>query len=72
MTRLQALREERRWSRAELARRAGMHPATVGAIESGRLRPYPGQLAKLAAALGHPEGADLLDATRHDASEAQR
>ena len=51
------LTEERRrrgWSLAELARRAGMHPSTVGLIESGRLQAYPGQLAKLADALGVP------------------
>jgi len=44
------------WSRAELARRAGLHPSTVGSIESGRLRAYPGQLAKIARALEWPEG----------------
>ena len=43
------------WSRAELARRAGMNSGTVGLIESGRFTPYPGQLRKLAFALGLPE-----------------
>jgi transcriptional regulator with XRE-family HTH domain len=51
MTRLEALRTSKCWSRAELARRAGLHPTTVGLIESGRLRAYPGQLEKLARAL---------------------
>lgn len=51
---LQTLRESRGWSRSELARRAHMHPVTVGVIESGRLVPYPGQLAKLARALSLP------------------
>ena len=48
---LRAAREQRHWSRQELARRAKMCGSTVGAIESGRLRAYPGQIAKLAKAL---------------------
>ncbi len=48
-------RSRRGWSRAELARRAGLNPSTVGLIESGRLRPYPSQLVKLANALGISE-----------------
>ena len=47
-------RNQRGWSRAELARRAGMHPSTVSLIESGRLVPYPSQVEKLADALGIP------------------
>ena len=49
------IRKRRGWSRAELARRAGMNGGTVGLIESGRFKPYPGQLRKLASALGLPE-----------------
>ena len=49
---LQRRREERGWSKAELARRAELNATTVGSIESGRFRPYPGQLSKLAKALG--------------------
>ncbi len=45
-------RSRRGWSRAELARRAGLNASTVGLIESGRLQPYPRQLYKLANALG--------------------
>ena len=45
-------REQNRWSRSELARRARMTPADVGKIECGRLRPYDSQLRKLARALG--------------------
>lgn len=52
--RLQELREQRSWSRAELARRSELNPATVGGIENGRLRPYQVQLEKLAAALDVP------------------
>jgi len=55
MIRLTRERVSNGWSRAELARRAGLHPSTVGAIESGRLRPYTAQLAKIALALGWPE-----------------
>jgi transcriptional regulator with XRE-family HTH domain len=54
MLTLQLKREERGWSRAELARRAGLNGATVGAIESGRLTPYASQLVKLARAFGMP------------------
>jgi transcriptional regulator with XRE-family HTH domain len=47
-------RAGRGWSRAELARRAGMSNSTISLIENGRFLPYPGQLQKLAAALGLP------------------
>jgi transcriptional regulator with XRE-family HTH domain len=52
MLQITALRRQRGWSQAELARRAGMHNSTVCQIESARLRPYPRQLAALATALG--------------------
>ena len=51
MTALQRHREARGWSKAELARRAGLNASTVGSIENGRLRPYPSQVLKLAEAL---------------------
>ena len=54
MLELQAIREALGWSRAELARQAGLNAATVGAIESGRLSPYETQLVKLARALRVP------------------
>jgi transcriptional regulator with XRE-family HTH domain len=53
---LQALREARRWSRAELARRAGLNAVTVGLVETGRLRPYHSQVVKIAEALDVPLG----------------
>jgi ribosome-binding protein aMBF1 (putative translation factor) len=56
--RLQREREARGWSKSELARQARMANSTVGAIEAGRLKPYPSQLAKLSEALdweGEPE-----------------
>jgi ribosome-binding protein aMBF1 (putative translation factor) len=49
-------REARGWSRNELARRARMAAGDVGRIETGRLRPYGGQLKKLARAMGWPIG----------------
>ncbi len=48
---LQAHREARGWSKAELARRAELNASTVGWIEGGRFKPYPSQLLKLAEAL---------------------
>lgn len=45
-------RLKRNWTKSELARRAGMHVSSVSQIESGRLVPYPGQVEKLAVALG--------------------
>jgi transcriptional regulator with XRE-family HTH domain len=53
---LTAERERRGWSRAELARRAQLHPTQIGQIEAGRLVPYPVQLLRIAAALGIAEG----------------
>lgn len=44
-------RERLGWSKAELARRAGLHPSQIGQFEAGRLLPYDGQLTKLARAL---------------------
>lgn len=60
---LTALRESKGWSKAELARRADLNASTVGQIEAGRLRPYPGQVAKLARALGVPEDQLLAAST---------
>lgn len=52
MKRMQQMRLERGWSRAELARRARMDPSDVGRIENGLMRPYPSQAVKLAHAHG--------------------
>ena len=51
-TKMEAKRAEKRMSLAELARRARMAATDVGKIESGRLRPYPRQVQKIARALG--------------------
>ena len=44
-------RETKGWSQAELARRADLNATTVSLIETGRFRPYDGQVRKLADAL---------------------
>lgn len=49
---MEAMRRERGWSKAELARRAGMDPSDVGRIESGFMVAYDSQTKKLAKALG--------------------
>ena len=56
-------RQELGWSKAELARRSGLHPSQVGQIEAGRLVPYPVQLRRLAIALGvrEDESSRLLE-----------
>lgn len=53
--RLTEERCRRGWSKAELARCAGLNATTISLVESRRFRPYPTQLAKLARALGLPE-----------------
>lgn len=52
MSRIQELRVAHGFSRSELARRARMDASDVGKIERGIMRPYPGQLKKIAKALG--------------------
>jgi transcriptional regulator with XRE-family HTH domain len=47
-------RHRRRLSQAKLARRAQLDQSIVSKVESGRLRPYPCQLRRLARALGIP------------------
>ena len=63
MTRLQQLREERGWTKAELARRARINAQTVGWAEDKRFRLYDSQLRKLAKALKAPvdQAASLLE-----------
>jgi transcriptional regulator with XRE-family HTH domain len=41
-----------RWTKARLARAAGLDQSLVGKIEAGRVVPYPCELERLAAALG--------------------
>lgn len=59
---LAVLREERGWSRAELARRAKMNASTISLIEGKRFRPYDSQLARLTGALEYAgDPAELLE-----------
>jgi len=52
MLRLKAERMRRGWTPQDLAYHARMAAADVSRIESGRLKPYPSQLARLARVLG--------------------
>jgi ribosome-binding protein aMBF1 (putative translation factor) len=52
MFRMTVERRRRGWNQQDLAYRARMSVADVSRIESGRLKPYPGQVKKLGKALG--------------------
>jgi transcriptional regulator with XRE-family HTH domain len=52
VTDLRSLRRQRLLSQQELATQAGVSKATIVGIESGKTRPYPATLRKLAKALG--------------------
>lgn len=51
MVNLTIERQRHGWSKAELARRAHLDQGLVSKIESGRVRPYPSELRRLARAL---------------------
>jgi transcriptional regulator with XRE-family HTH domain len=51
MLRVKFERLRRAWSQTVLAFRTGMSAAEISRIETGRTRPYPGQLLRLAAVL---------------------
>jgi len=61
--RMRILRRAKGLSQAHVARQADLHAASVSLIESGRLRPYPSQLARIAEVLGVPadDAGRLLD-----------
>lgn len=71
MLKITALRARQGLSKARLARLANLDQALVGKVESGRIKPYKGQLERLALALGLPAcaSASLLD---HSEEGAQR
>lgn len=52
MSKITELREAKGWSRSELARQAQMDAGDISKIERGILVPYPGQVMKIAWALG--------------------
>ncbi|HEO71941.1 MAG TPA: XRE family transcriptional regulator [Candidatus Hydrogenedentes bacterium] len=60
ITRMRIERERAGMSRAAVARVAEMNASSVGQIENGRLRPYPSQLARIAAALGWEDEPERL------------
>lgn len=49
---IRELRQEKGWSQAELAHRAGVAPSSIYNWESGRYEPRASQLRELADALG--------------------
>ena len=51
-TLLEEKRTENRWSKRELARRAGIDAAIISYAENRGFRLYPGQLAGIAKAFG--------------------
>lgn len=59
MTKLRAERIRRGWTQTDLAFHARVTPADVSRIETGRLRPYPSQVERIARVLELPP-ADLL------------
>lgn len=70
MKRVQAEREARKWSKAQMSRRSDIGPTQYGWIESGRYVPYHRQLTRIAEALewsGAPE--ELLDEVSDDARD---
>jgi transcriptional regulator with XRE-family HTH domain len=62
MLRVKHERLLRGWTQTVLAYHAGMSAAEISRIESGRLRPYPGQVERLSVALGVPAKALLEEA----------
>jgi ribosome-binding protein aMBF1 (putative translation factor) len=53
-------RERQELSMSVLAAKAGMHVSSISQIEGNRLTPYPGQVKKLAKALGWKDDPALL------------
>jgi ribosome-binding protein aMBF1 (putative translation factor) len=72
--RLTEERERRGWSKAALARAAGLDQALLGKIGSDRVQPYEVQLRRLARALELPiqQPNSLLDPARDVATERDR
>lgn len=60
MKRIEALMTERQWTRRELGRRSRIDPSRVGKILTGRIVPYPVELARLSRALSHDDPETLL------------
>ena len=52
--RLREVRDERRWTQADLAARVGVSRQTINSIETGRFEPSLGLALKLARLIGVP------------------
>jgi transcriptional regulator with XRE-family HTH domain len=52
MLRLKAERLRRGWTQVDLSYHARVSPAEISRIETGRLRPYPSQVERIAHVLG--------------------
>jgi putative transcriptional regulator len=52
--RLREIRDERRWTQADLAARVGVSRQTINSIETGRFEPSLGLALKLARLIGVP------------------
>lgn len=57
---MKTFREEKKLSKAELARRASMQANMIGWIECGRFVPFDSQLEKIARALDVDDPAELM------------
>lgn len=65
--RLSALRKSKNMSMSALARKAEMHVSSISAIENNHLWPYPGQMKKIADALGWKgDPAELFEEAKDD------
>ena len=74
MLRLAAERKRLGLSQLEISRRTKMAPSDVSRIESGRFRPYQGQLHRLARALGWriSDAQKLLDEVETSLEDGRR
>lgn len=70
MFRLQAERERAGLTRARLAALASLHASDLGKFEVGRLKPYAGQIERLAVVLGVP-AARLMEEAQEAKAHAQ-
>ena len=61
ITKLETLRREKGLSKTALGKQCGIQYSMIGWIESGRFKPYPSQLEKLAKALGVEDPQALLE-----------
>ena len=70
MLRLKSERLRRGWTQTDLGFHSRMTTAEISRIETGRLRPYPGQVERLSRALGL-RPSELLDSTEPQAGQPQ-